>query len=72
MTVKSSVNLEIRNGTTKKVVHINRIWRLVSPTDTTDRTGNETWHPPQVKHFVEATLPQPRRNPPRSRRPPDY
>ena len=32
----------------------------------------EQWRPPKVKHFIDETPTGPRRNPPRTRRPPDY
>ena len=74
--VKNPVNVEISDGTRTKVVHINRLQHRVQPTNTATSGGDEPaqqWHPPQVEHiFMEPLSPQPRRNPPRSRRPPDY
>ena len=75
VSVKSFVNVEISNGTQRKVVHINRLQHCVQPTNTTKDsicTDDETWSPPQTEHFIESVLPQPRRNPPRNRRSPDY
>lgn len=75
VSVKNPVNVEISDGTRIKIVHINRLQHRVQPTNTKDSVCDETtqsWHPPQIEHFTESVSPQPRRNPPRSRRPPDY
>ena len=73
VSVKSPINVEISNGTQRKVVHINRLQHCVQPTNTKDSicTGDETWSPTQIEHFIESMSPQPRRNPPRNRRSPD-
>ena len=75
VSVKNPVNVEISDGVRTKVVHINRVQHRVQPTNTNSSRHDETtqlWQPPQIEHFTESTSPQPRRNPPRSRRPPDY
>jgi len=61
----------IANGTTSKVVHVNRLRHRLqpSPSDTSVLPNDEirTWNPPEVDNNPE---PIPRRYPARTRRPP--
>ena len=74
--VKSPVTVAISDGKRNKVVHINRLQHRVQPMESDEHAAEsspmEQWRPPEVEHFIEETPTGPRRNPPRTRRPPDY
>ena len=73
--VKGPLVMEISNGTTSKVVHVNRLCHRLqpSPSDTTVLHNDHTriWSPPEVDHYIDNS-PEPisRRYPVRTRRPP--
>ena len=73
--VKRPLVMEISNGTTSKVVHVNRLRHRLqpSPSDTTVLHNDQTrtWRPPEVDHYIDNS-PEPisRRYPVRTRRPP--
>ena len=74
--VKSPVTVAISDGKRNKVVHINRLQHRVQPMESDEHAAEsspmEQWRPPEVEHFIDETPTGPRRNPPRTRRPPDY
>ena len=74
--VKSPVTVAISDGKRNKVVHINRLQHRVQPTESDEHAAEsspmEQWRSPEVEHFIDETPTGPRRNPPRTRRPPDY
>ena len=74
--LKSPITVEISDGKHYKVVHINRLQPRVQPMEanfSSDVTPHvQPWCPPQIEHFIETVTPESCRNPPRTRRPPDY
>ena len=67
--------MEISNGTTSKVVHVNRLRHRLQPShsDTSVLPNDEirTWNLPEVEHYIDnSPEPIPRRYPARTRRPP--
>ena len=71
--MKSPTTVEISDGNRHKVVHINRLQHRLQPMEARHNSHDtlQPWYPPQIEHFIEPAY-EPRRNPPRSRRPPDY
>ena len=65
--------VEISDGNRHKIVHINRLQHRLQPMEASRNSLDiiQTWHPPQIEHFINET-PEVRRNPPRNRQPPDY
>ena len=75
--VKSPVTVAISDGKRTRVVHTNRLrHRIQAAADSSESTlttgTTNVWSPPQIEHFVEETVTPSRRNPPRSRRAPQY
>ena len=73
MSLKSPTTVEISDGNRHKIVHINRLQHRLQPMEASRNSFDiiQTWHPPQIEHFINET-PEVRRNPPRNRQPPDY
>ena len=73
MSLKSPTTVEISDGNRHKIVHINRLQHRLQPMEASRNSFDiiQTWHPPQIEHFINET-PEVRCNPPRNRQPPDY
>ena len=78
--IKSPATVEITNGRTSKVVHVNRLQHRYTPNKTTSPiqplqtdTASPQWSPPTVDHIVLPDAPPivSRRYPQRHRNPPD-
>jgi len=60
--VKGLLVMKISNGTTSKVVHVNRLHHILQPSPSNTTVLNidkpSIWNPPQVEHFIDKSPPE--------------